>query len=477
MPNPLFALGATRWGTLALALALSGCATTAPPSISIAIPQPVASKPGGVSAPVTLHDSPAAREQARQRVQALMQSSLSADAAVEIALLQHPGLQADLAGLGVSQAQWQQSLQLPNPGFTFVASNHGSDTFYERGWSFNLMQLLTRNRVQAERSAQLEQMRHAVVLKALQTADAARKAHIQAVAAEQQRSLLRQSLDAAEAAAELAQRMFAVGNFSKLQRDREQLNLSKLKRQWRQAALAVQTTRSQLVAALGVDARPDDLVLPTRLPDLPLNLPSSAKLQQWAIDQRLDVRMARQHAEVTAQRLGLTQVTRYVDVLEVGWSNKTSANASTEFARDIRLELPIFDWGEAREAQAQATYLQALQSASAVALKAQQEVLRTQARWQALHAQALHEQSHELPLLKAMADEQVLRYNGMLIGVFELLADARERQQAVMAHLKTLTDFWLAQSDLELVLRGPVTDPSATALAGESSSAASSGAH
>ena len=38
-----------------------------------------------------------------------------------------------------------------------------------------------------------------------------------------------------------------------------------------------------------------------------------------------------------------------------------------------------------------------------------------------------------MPLRKRIADENLLRYNGMLIGVFELLADAREQIASVNA--------------------------------------------
>jgi hypothetical protein len=44
----------------------------------------------------------------------------------------------------------------------------------------------------------------------------------------------------------------------------------------------------------------------------------------------------------------------------------------------------------------------------------------------------------------------VLRYNGMLIGVFELLADARTQIASVNASIEALRDFWIAQADLDM---------------------------
>lgn len=48
----------------------------------------------------------------------------------------------------------------------------------------------------------------------------------------------------------------------------------------------------------------------------------------------------------------------------------------------------------------------------------------------------------------------MLRYNGMLIGVFELLADARAQIASVNAAIEALRDFWLAQADLDMALIG-----------------------
>ena len=53
-----------------------------------------------------------------------------------------------------------------------------------------------------------------------------------------------------------------------------------------------------------------------------------------------------------------------------------------------------------------------------------------------------------MPLRKQIADENLLRYNGMLIGVFELLLDARTQIASVNASIEALRDFWLAQADL-----------------------------
>ena len=67
---------------------------------------------------------------------------------------------------------------------------------------------------------------------------------------------------------------------------------------------------------------------------------------------------------------------------------------------------------------------------------------------------ARHYRDEVVPLRKAIADEMLLKYNGMLIGVFELLADARTQMASVNGYIDALRDFWIARADLDMALVG-----------------------
>jgi len=80
-----------------------------------------------------------------------------------------------------------------------------------------------------------------------------------------------------------------------------------------------------------------------------------------------------------------------------------------------------------------------------------------------------------VPLKKRISDENLLRYNGMLIGVFELLADARSQIAAVNAAIDAQRDFWLAEADLRMALLG--TPGKTAAPTSVSSAPAAAGGH
>ena len=283
------------------------------------------------------------------------------------------------------------------------------------------------------------------------------------MAAEETLRYTRQVMQAAEAGAELARRMAQVGNFNKLQQAREQgfyadaaLNLAR-------AQQARQATRERLTRLLGLWGAQAPFKLPERLPDLPPQPADQPDIERRAMAQRLDVQGAKLAAEQTAQNLGLTRTTRFVNVLELGAVRNSSNEAPTQRGWEIGFELPLFDWGDARVARAEAVYMQALHRAAETAINARSEVREAYGAYRSAYDIARHYRDEIVPLRKRIADENLLRYNGMLIGVFELLADARSQIASVNASIDALRDFWLAQADLEMAMIGkPGLAPGAT---------------
>jgi outer membrane protein TolC len=172
------------------------------------------------------------------------------------------------------------------------------------------------------------------------------------------------------------------------------------------------------------------------------------------MDTRLDLQMVKLDAEAMAKNLDLTRRTRFINVLELGLSNNTSNQEPTQRGYEITFELPLFDWGESRVVAAESRYRQVLERARETAINARSEVREAYAMQQSQYAVARHVRDEVLPLRKRISEENVLRYSGMLIGVFELLADARSQLAAVNTAIESQRDFWLADADLQMALIG-----------------------
>ena len=401
------------------------------------------------------------RAAADARIAALLAEPLSADGAVEIALLNNPGLQAAYHELGFADAERVRAARLPNPGFSIGRLTKGSEIEWERSLHLNVAALLAlplRADIEARR---FEATRERLVRDTLAVAFDARRAWVAAVAAGASAGYQRQAMDAAEASTELARRMTEVGNWSVLQRAREQAFYADAALAVARAEQARMGARERLVRGLGL-ADPARLRLPERLPALPETLPPLADVEQRALDSRLDLVEARLQTEAQAKNFGLTRRTRFVNVLELGVVNNGSNEEPQQRGYEIAFELPLFDFGSARVAQAEALYGQALARAREVAVNARSDIREAYAMRQSQYAIARHLADEVVPLRKRISEENLLRYNGMLIGVFELLADARTQISAVNAALDAQRDYWLAEADWAMAQLGT---PARTAVA------------
>jgi outer membrane protein TolC len=234
--------------------------------------------------------------------------------------------------------------------------------------------------------------------------------------------------------------------------------------------------RERLARLLGVWGAQAQFSLPQRLPDLPAAPQDLPDLERVALAQRLDVQGARLAAAQTARNLGLTRATRWVNVLELGVARNTSNEAPVQRGWEVSVELPLFDWGSARVARAEAVYMQAVHRAAETAINARSEVREAYTGYRAAYDIARHHRDEIVPLSQRIAEENLLRYNGMLIGVFELLADTRTQIASVNGSILALRDFWVAQADLDMALIGRPSLAAPATPAGMAAAAEPSGA-
>lgn len=469
--NPLRTMAAPT-AMMAAAL-LAGCASFSADGGFDAVGEMTRERTG--RAPV-LQRTPEPSDAVRQRVAELLSQPLDADGAVEIALINHRGLQARFADLGIAEAELVRAGRLRNPTFSF-SRTRGAFALkeIERSLMFDVLGLLTLPAASETGQRRFEQAQLQAASDAVAAAIDARQAFFSAVAAEELVRYHRQVKDAADASSELAARMKQAGNFNALAQLREQSFQSDATVQLARSTQAANAERERLARALGL---PDaGFKLPERLPDLPPAVPEAPGLAQAAMDKRLDVLMARRGAEATARNLGLTKTTRFINVLELGYHNKSTTFDPRENGWEIELELPLFDFGGTRVARAEALYLQALHQVADTAINARSEVREADAARRSAYLLARHYRDEVVPLKKRISEENLLRYNGMFISVFELLADARAQIAGVTGYVEALRDFWIADARLQSALAGRSPGPAAARSAASPAAPADGAGH
>ncbi|HSQ82444.1 MAG TPA: TolC family protein [Casimicrobiaceae bacterium] len=440
----------------AAALLLGGCASTA---IDDNFASAQAFGRERLSAEVRWLTTDEARARARADVDAALDGPLTGDSAEAIALAYSPSLQALLYDRAAASAAATQSARLPNPVFAFerlVSSSAAlQNVEITRSLAISLTDLLLLPARAELAEIRQRQVRLKLAGDVVATAIDARRAWVDAVAARQAVAYAQRVLEAADAAAELARRMQSAGNFSALQRAREQAFSAEAAVQLARSRRLALASREALVRVLGLDdAQASRLKLPETLPALPPAALDERALAQRALGDRIDLRLAIQDLESTARELGLTHVTSFVDGFEVAATDKRETVLPTRSGYELRLALPLFDFGDAGRARAEATYMAALHRAAQVGIDAGSKLRDAYGRYHAAYDVAQRYRDEIVPLRKAISDENLLRYNGMLIGVFELVADAREQVATVAQAMDAQRDFWLADAGLRAELIG-----------------------
>jgi outer membrane protein TolC len=453
---------------------LGGCATMSPDG-GIDTVQALARDRIGkeVSLPGKATDPSATAAATRE----LLARPLTTDAAVQVALLGNASLKASLADLGISEADLVQAGRIPNPRFSFSNKRNSDTTTIDRTVMVSVMSLLTMPLAQQVAGRQYEAAQLQAAAEVVRIASDTRRAWFAAVAAQESVKYFEQVHLAAEAATELASQMVKLGNFNSLSQMREQVFHADASAQLARAKLSAMVERERLTRLLGVSGADLGYRLPERLPDLPTSAIEPIDAERVALDRRLDVSMAKRATEAMASNLGLTRATRFVNVFEVGYTNESNTGEKRQNGYEIDIEIPLFDWGDARFARAEATYMQSVHRLQGATLAARSEVRANYQIYRTNYDLARHYRDEVVPLRKRMADENVLRYNGMLIGVFELLADAREQIASVNAYIDALRDFWIAETDLQLALSGTSPDGPRAAPAARMKGATASGGH
>ena len=403
----------------------------------------------------------AARGAMAARAAEILQQPLSANDAIQLALQNNPAWQALLAEHWSDAAQAAQAGRIANPLFGLTRVTSGNALDFERSLSFGLLDLLQLPQRQQMAQQRLAQAQLGLSAQVLEQVTLVRQAWVRAVAAQQSLAYARQVFDSAEASAELARRLQAAGNFSKLMRARQHAYYADAATGLALAQQDVTATREALVRALGLtQSQAEQMQLPSRLPDLPAMPRTPDEVAASAGSNRLDLRMAQAALAAAVKAQGLNWPASLMDI-ELGvrrdthFANDGSVpNRSSGHGFEFNLRLPLFDSGNLRrdamnaQTLAQASRLEALTRSAGSSLRESYSAYRSS------YDIARHYRQEIVPLRKTILDENVLRYNGMLSNVFELLSDARAQVNSVLATINAEQQFWLMDAALQANILG-----------------------
>lgn len=387
-------------------------------------------------------------------VTAQLNSPLSPDAALRIALVNNPRLQASYEKLGMDYGDLLQAGLPANPslGFSLRSSSVGvGREFSVLQDILSLLTLAPRKRLAA---AVFEETKLDTAGQVLQLAGDVKKAYIAAHAEQQAFELAQAATAAAAVAAELAERQHQAGNIGKRELALQQEFHARAVLETAQRELALAESRERMSQLLGLASDQRNWQLASGEYSSDDDLPELTALEAKALTERYDIAVAKKHVARSADALGIAQQFRYLSVLGLGVSYGRETDGEKWRGPSIELGLPLWDRGLGSRMRLQAELRAAERNLEARVLDAIGEVRSGYARCnnarQALH----HYRSTLLPLHERIVAETLKFYNGMLLGVYDLLLARQNQTNAQRDYIEAVKSYRLARADLEQAVGG-----------------------
>ena len=279
----------------------------------------------------------------------LLQDSLSVEDAERISVEANPMLKSKIATVGIAEADYAQAGRMENPGLAyerFSGEENSTSLLFDIG---GVLLMPLKRKMEARR---LEVARYQAAKDVLSHIADTRKAWINAVAERQQTALVRRAVETAETGNNLTRQMTALGHSNVIEAAQSELVLGELRQTLIRQNLTEQAARESLIRQLGLwGEQARALTVPDQLPGLPKEPIEIPAVEQEAVQNRLDVQMAKLNLESMAKNLKLNRLNPFLSAIELG-PVVEKAEGEKERGYEIELRLPIFDVGDVKTEKA-----------------------------------------------------------------------------------------------------------------------------
>lgn len=438
------------------ALMAGGCASTSPRGAFTEVHAELQQR--GVDS-LYWHASAEEDPQVTKAIAGLLEQDLTADAAVQITLLNNRRLQSVYQMLGIAQADLVQAGLLSNPVFGgedrfAVAGGPGTLGLSVAQSFLELFYIPLRKRVA---KSHLEETKLEVGGLVLDFEYETRIIFSRVQANAQLVEMFQQVGQAMESGYDFARRLHAAGNITDLELNQQRDLYEQARLDLRQAEADLIHSREELNQLMGLYGEQIRWRTTGRLDEVPLEEIDMERLESRVIEQSLDLKLAAQRIISAGHRLGFNKTTALIPWLDLGVESEKTAD--WEVGPSLSFPIPLFDQGRPRIARSRAELRQEQEHYTAFAVEIRSVVRQYQNNLEAAKEMARHYRQVVLPLRERITNETQLQYNAMQVGLLDLLRAREQQIEAGKAYVHTLYEYWSAKTAIELLFRGRVPRP------------------
>ena len=217
--------------------------------------------------------------------------------------------------------------------------------------------------------------------------------------------------------------------------------------------IEVLQAREKLNVLMGLWGNQIDWKFSSHLLDVPMKEENLDNIENCAIANSIDLHLSYKDMLATAAKFGI-DTSRLVFPLIAAGPSAERDEGVWYIGPAFALAIPLFDFGQANAAVAQAEILRQWNHYTALAVEIRSSARSV--RFNLLNAlrQAKYFKQVIIPLAEQITSYTFLQYNAMQLGVFNLLMTKQIEINKKIQAVEALRDYWIIKTELETLLQG-----------------------
>jgi outer membrane protein, heavy metal efflux system len=384
-------------------------------------------------------------------IEKLLRGRLTADQAAQIALLNNHHLQVTFEDLGIAQSDLVQAGLLKNPIFDLgvrFPDRAPAGTYLDIGVTEDFLDIALIPARKKLAAAQFEEAKARVSDEVLRLVAQTRIDFYEYQAAERSLELRETESQASAAALEAAIKLHDIGNMTDLAFANERAENIRSKIKLADAEVISVDTREKVTSDMALSESQRNW-LAAALSEIPKSRLPDQDLESLALRQRQDLAAARLVVVSQAQILGMTSDFRFFSELNLGPEFERETDGQWRIGPTLSLPLPLFDQGQAKMTRAQSMLRQSEERCLALVADVRAQVRVARMKLSSAREKVMLYRDEALPIEQDVMHQMQLQYNGMYVGVFQLLQAKEEQLNTSREYIEALRDYWIARAELE----------------------------
>jgi len=394
-------------------------------------------------------------EQIQTFIQRAVANELTADSAIQIALLNNPKVQAIFEELGIAQADLLEAGLLSNPAFELEVRYP-----YVKGLRTNIEYLITsslldiffiplRTRLAA---TEFEQTKLKVSNEILNLAFDVRETYYELVSENKKIIDIRSVVELDSINSEIVFKQINVGNVNALEFQLSQSRLLEAELELAKSQAEIIHLSEKLNRLLGFNEEVC-LILPKSLEEIDFKAFDLCVLESIALEERLDLQVARFEIARFGRMLGLKDFWIYTN-LQGGLAGERDPDGTNLTGPGFSGELPIFNYGQAARMRLFAQLRQAQDRLAELEIQVRSEVREAHKLLMSYLKIIKDYHNRLLPMQSKISASSEELYNVMGLGVDKLLENKRMEVVLNKNYTESVKQYLVSRVELDRSLGG-----------------------